>query len=221
MPVIPTPIISDFIASPQEGYSPLIVQFASTSTGGPITYYKWYFGDGNTSENTDSPQHTYLTPGIYSVGLEISGPLNTDSTTKYDYIIVNEFSPPSENTIVESYQNDSSNDWKFYVDADLHLVFSIGGDIYKTSEPVVNVGVWSLVEFHSGQNKMYVSTVDNGRKEVLCFKITNGVTGAHSEPKIMVAENTSIKIDELRVVKREENLTDYFRSLRGHVFYLH
>ena len=85
---------------------------------------------------------------------------------------------------------------------------------------MIDVGVWSLVEFHPGQNKMYVSTVDSGRQEVLCFKITDGVTGAHSEPKLLVAENTSLKIDELRVVKREENLTDYFRSLRGHVFYL-
>lgn len=216
----PGPVVANFIASPQEGYSPLAVQFTSTSTGGPIIYYKWHFGDGNIAEGDPNPLHVYKTPDIYSVILEISGNVNSDSIIKYEYVIVNEFSPPSENIIVESYDNDNDQNWKFFVDADLHLVFTIGENTYKSGLPVIDTGTWTLVEFHPGQNRMYVSTVDNGRKRVPCFKIFTGDVETFVGKKILVAENTSMKIDELRVLKKEVDLTDYFRELRGHVFYL-
>ncbi|MCX6683358.1 MAG: PKD domain-containing protein, partial [Methanoregula sp.] len=57
-----------FIGSPSSGVAPLTVQFTSTSLGADT--YAWRFGDGGSSPAQD-PKHTYKTPGIYTVSLEV------------------------------------------------------------------------------------------------------------------------------------------------------
>ncbi len=53
------------------GPAPLTVQFSSHS-GGEDDEYRWDFGDGIVSEETN-PQHSFETPGNYVVTLTISG----------------------------------------------------------------------------------------------------------------------------------------------------
>jgi len=59
-------------ADPEEGIVPLEVQFQAIiyEEDKVIYTYSWDFGDGNTSNEKD-PLHTYLSPGIYQVVLEV------------------------------------------------------------------------------------------------------------------------------------------------------
>lgn len=212
-------LIADFTVSIREGYSPLVIDFTALCIGSP-TYYKWHFGDGESVENVENPTHTYRKNGVYSPILEIRDSANSDVLIKNNYIIINKPLVTSDNVIIECYQNGSSNDWKFYVDENMFLVFNIGGEIYKSSTPVITNGVWTLVEFHAGSNQFYVSTVGNSRVKVPTYNISAGVTGMHAEDKLLIAPNSSMKIDELRIVKREENLLEYFRALQGTIYYL-
>ncbi|MCK5941744.1 MAG: PKD domain-containing protein, partial [Planctomycetes bacterium] len=79
----PTP---DFTATPSSGPASLAVTFTDTSTGDP-TSWAWDFGDGNTS-TTQSPSHTYTTPGIYTVALTASNVAGSATETKSNLIQV-------------------------------------------------------------------------------------------------------------------------------------
>lgn len=82
----PPPPLAAFDATPLTGTVPLTVQFSDHSTG-TITSRLWSFGDGLTSAQT-SPQHTYQSVGIYTVGLQVGGPGGTDAVTRTNYISV-------------------------------------------------------------------------------------------------------------------------------------
>jgi PKD repeat protein len=75
--------LADFVGTPRDGMTPLSVQFTDISEPGPDSWL-WTFGDGSTS-TAQNPLHTYSTPGLYDVTLEVNG---TDSTTKIEYISV-------------------------------------------------------------------------------------------------------------------------------------
>jgi len=81
-------ISAGFSASPTEGEAPLTVQFTDGSTGSP-TSWKWDFGDGGTS-STKSPSHTYSKAGTYTVTLNVSDGVSSDSEVKINYITVEE-----------------------------------------------------------------------------------------------------------------------------------
>ncbi len=94
--VAPFPIAA-FNYSPNSG-SPLSVQFNNQSSD--TNYVKWYFGDGNIS-NQVNPFHSYSLPGKYFVGLVISDSIGCkDSISleielKMDYYVYvpNTFTP--------------------------------------------------------------------------------------------------------------------------------
>ncbi|HSG67192.1 MAG TPA: PKD domain-containing protein, partial [Bacteroidales bacterium] len=80
------PPVADFIGDPTSGYFPLLVNFTDLSSG-PITDWKWYFGDGETS-TVQEPTHSYENSGNYSVSLRLEGPGGSDSIFKENYITV-------------------------------------------------------------------------------------------------------------------------------------
>ena len=80
------PPTTTFTATPTAGLAPLTVQFTDLSGGRP-TSWLWTFGDGNTSTD-QNPQHTYATPGLYSVTLTATNEYGSDTETKTDYITV-------------------------------------------------------------------------------------------------------------------------------------
>lgn len=82
---VSNPPIGAFTINPQVGCVPLDVQFENQSTGHAYSY--WEFGDGNTSVATH-PQHTYTTPGTYTVLLIVQG-INGCSDTIAQYVNVN------------------------------------------------------------------------------------------------------------------------------------
>ena len=63
-------VIAGFSASPLSGMEPLTVSFVDQSAG-PVDSWQWDFGDGNTS-GEQSPSHTYLDPGLYTVTLTVT-----------------------------------------------------------------------------------------------------------------------------------------------------
>jgi gliding motility-associated-like protein len=83
-------VVPGFRAIPQTFCDTGTVQFIDTSSiQAAATFYKWYFGDGDSS-TVSNPRHTYIAPGRYTVSLI----LNTsngcrDTLTKTNVIVVN------------------------------------------------------------------------------------------------------------------------------------
>jgi PKD repeat protein len=73
------------------GISPVDVQFQDQSQG-EVTAWQWSFGDGATS-SAQSPEHTYLLPGSFTVSLTASGPGGSDVESKPGLVTVE--SPPA------------------------------------------------------------------------------------------------------------------------------
>ena len=71
--------VARFSANPDKGIAPHVVTFDETSTG-DIDTWSWAFGDGGSSSAQD-PVHTYVSPGVYTVTLTVSGKGGTDTAT--------------------------------------------------------------------------------------------------------------------------------------------
>ena len=83
--------VAAFSATPLSGFAPLAVAFSNTSSGCP-TSYLWNFGDG-TSSSAANPNHTYATPGTYTVSLTAGNAQGSDIETKTGYITVSAAPP--------------------------------------------------------------------------------------------------------------------------------
>jgi len=80
--------IADFSADTFSGIAPYTISFTDQSVGDYDTWW-WDFGDGNTGVEA-SPQHQYISPGIYTVSLTVSGNGGSNTETKTDYITIYE-----------------------------------------------------------------------------------------------------------------------------------
>lgn len=204
-----------FSATNREGSDPLTVSFTDESEGGPVTFWRWTFGDGTMVEGQQNPTHTYTEPGIYNVTLYVSSATEEASTTQSQYVIVNPVYYQSENLIIQSQEASTDRYWRFYADADGHLIFQDGQRIYKTENPVIQQGVWTLVEYHAGDHYIYATVgADRRRQWVSSHPITLGTAPTVQNDRLFVAENSSMEIDELRVWSREVDLEDDFRANR-------
>ena len=68
--------VANFNSNVTGGYAPLAVQFTDLSKN--ATGWKWNFGDG-TNSTQQSPVHTYLAAGTYTVNLTVSNAYGTNS----------------------------------------------------------------------------------------------------------------------------------------------
>lgn len=71
--------VSRFTATGEETPAPAEIQFENDSK--KADFYKWYFGDGDTSFH-ESPTHTYYKPGEYVVTLEAINDKKSKKQTK-------------------------------------------------------------------------------------------------------------------------------------------
>lgn len=78
---------ADFSADAIVGEPSLKVRFTDLSESIP-TDWSWDFGDGESSV-LQNPEHTYISPGYYTVTLTALNPGGSDTETKADYIHVN------------------------------------------------------------------------------------------------------------------------------------
>lgn len=68
--IVNPPLKSKFITDTIKGNAPLTVKFTDLSIGSPASW-KWDFADGSTSTE-QNPVHTFTTPGVYRVVLEVT-----------------------------------------------------------------------------------------------------------------------------------------------------
>jgi PKD repeat protein len=83
----PDVVAADFYTSTRVGPAPLVVSFSNTSIG-DLTGRYWNFGDGYTNSTRDDVEHTYRSPGLYTVSLTATGPAGSNTMTKTGYIWV-------------------------------------------------------------------------------------------------------------------------------------
>ncbi|MFC2176227.1 PKD domain-containing protein, partial [Bacteroidota bacterium] len=88
-----TETTADFLPDAFGFCQPLEVNFQDSSTSASnIVSYRWYFGDGSTS-NVQNPTYEYPDTGIFDVSLAITNDIGcTDSVTRENYIFV--YTPP-------------------------------------------------------------------------------------------------------------------------------
>ena len=89
----PVPV-ADFSGTPTAGNFPLTVTFTDLSVNAGSSW-SWTFGDGGTSTQ-QNPAHTYLSAGLYTVSLTVTGPNGSDTEQKTDYITVVDQVPVAE-----------------------------------------------------------------------------------------------------------------------------
>ena len=77
---------ANFIADKTSGVAPLNVNFTNNSTG-DLSAQTWNFGDGGES-SAINPSYTYVSSGVYTVSLTVSGSGGTDIETNNNYITV-------------------------------------------------------------------------------------------------------------------------------------
>lgn len=79
----PIPLFEADDTTPEDG----VVQFTdlSNANGSAITEWQWTFGDG-TSSAEQHPEHSYATPGVYSVSLTVTNANGAETITKTNYI---------------------------------------------------------------------------------------------------------------------------------------
>lgn len=75
--------VAKFGGAPQVGAPPLTVNFADSSPA--ATSWSWDFGDGGVSYDRN-PSHTYDTPGLFPVSLQVQDPNGTDTEIKKYYV---------------------------------------------------------------------------------------------------------------------------------------
>jgi agmatine deiminase len=88
---IGTPPAADFGVGSTTGAAPYEAHFSDLSTGG-ATVWEWSFGDSGSSTE-QSPSHTYLLDGAYTVSLAARNAAGTDALVRTEYIRVPEPGP--------------------------------------------------------------------------------------------------------------------------------
>ncbi|MCX5768923.1 MAG: chitobiase/beta-hexosaminidase C-terminal domain-containing protein, partial [Candidatus Hydrogenedentes bacterium] len=83
---------ASFNASPVSGPAPLAVTFTDASSSGASAITTWHWDMGDSESTFYNPQptldHTYITPGIYSVTLEVTNEAGADAMTRTSFIRV-------------------------------------------------------------------------------------------------------------------------------------
>jgi PKD repeat protein len=80
------PPAANFSTNVTIGPAQLTIRFTDTSIGSP-TVWNWSFGDGSFSDS-QNPVHSYTRPGTYSVSLNITNAVESNTTVKFSYITV-------------------------------------------------------------------------------------------------------------------------------------
>lgn len=172
-PPIPAPI-GNFTGTPLEGQAPLTVQFTDQSSG-TITGRTWDFGDGDTSTALN-PEHTYDTPGTYTVTLTVFGPGGSDVEVKTGYITVTEEQLPAGQAIIRVEYN---------VEGDPFQVRLTDDSVGSTSR------VWQIdgVEVGNGLSSILRTFAEPGT-----YTVTLTASGTNPETNEAYTDTTTIQI---------------------------
>jgi len=133
----PPPPVAAFSASPTSGAAALPVTFTDASTGN-VTNHLWDFGDGATTNTTDSTAtHTYTTAGTYSAGLTVFGLGGSDTTNRLSYISV------TADITAPELQIDTPTEYEVFTNANI-TVTGVASDASGIGSVTVNGSAASL-----------------------------------------------------------------------------
>ncbi len=104
---IPLPPVTDFVAVPVSGESPLSVDFTDLSTNSPTSWAWDFTNDGSTDSTEQNPTYVYPAAGVYSVKLTTTNAFGSDPLVKTDYITVTTPPPPPTPSETIIYDNGS------------------------------------------------------------------------------------------------------------------
>jgi PKD repeat protein len=177
-------VTADFTASPTVGSPGTTVTFTNLS-GGDVSSATWNFGDGSPSQSTTAStvQHTYNTPGLYTVSLTVEDGVDTDVRTRSNYIWiahqiflsliqrVSDLYDDFNNTAFDGFYNPIK--WRFWGDGNYFSAQQQGGVLVITNTPSTpaNVGLdlplampleRTLSQVQRFQARMMVSSGSNG-----------------------------------------------------------
>ena len=174
-----------FRAYPIKGAPALKVRFQNFTTGNPVRFL-WDFGDGTTSVE-QSPIHTYLAEGVYTVKLNIiTGTGAQGVVTKKNYITVNKdqktpffyvlpLQGDSIQTAVSSSEDPTEFNFVDQTDGDVserYWIFGDGNNLNVT-DPNVHTATYSYTKPGTYAPSLTVIFADQTLKRVfLSQKIT-------------------------------------------------
>lgn len=108
--------IPAFEAADTTGCAPFLAQFTDLTFNVEPNYWMWIFGDGDTLEGFQNPDHLYFNDGVYTVTLIVGDSLGCrDTLVKPDYIVLDRPNPvvaadPPQacNPVTVTFSSDSS-----------------------------------------------------------------------------------------------------------------
>ena len=124
---------ADFKAPTLSGVAPLVVDFDDFSAG-EIDSWSWDFGDGETSTEAN-PSHTYTTPGLYTVTLEVANDCGRNAMVREDYIeVLRDDAPATVHVAAQSVRREYLGRGRYQAIDDLRIEDADG-------EPVADASV--------------------------------------------------------------------------------
>lgn len=93
LPLTTKPLLANFSVSITSGVAPLTVQFQDTSQGNPIEWRWDVNGDGFQDYSLKNFEHTYTTPGHYTVTLSITNHEESKTISRPNYINIQSKQP--------------------------------------------------------------------------------------------------------------------------------
>lgn len=211
----------DFTYSVQVGSEPLEVEFNDISTGGPYTYRKWLFGDGESIDgNETTVTHIYKDPGVYSPVLVAGTATEQYQMVKENTIYVNEKIEDTRLIVAES-KDKLGLYWRFYIDLNGKLVFETQDNKKISDEKIVLVNRWMFLEYHVGEDRFYTGSYAKGRRHKPHTVLDHDPTLVPSPVGFFkIASNSSYIIDDLKIWEKDQDLFEYFNNLRGRAGFL-
>jgi len=206
----------DIIAIERVGSGYLSTTF-NDPTDLAIIHRKWIFGDGVVIEGSGlaTINHTYYSPGEYSVVL-VAQTITEQITVKKDaYIIVDKLVPAPQFIIAQSFNTVSGEYWRFYFDQQLFLIFEDNNYIYRSRYRVAEINKWMFVDFHRQTGKMSVGSFSYFIKELEVVKLENTNPVIFLGVGTEILPNSSMKLDELRIWSMEKDTKSYYVNNRG------
>ena len=129
------PPVADFEADLLTGCDVLQVQFTDLSQNDILEWF-WDFGDGNTSYE-QNPQHTYVTPGIYSVVLTVLNSIGSDMKEITDYITIGE--TPQISLMMEEESAPGASDGVVSVNVTANFEYTLIWNTDEVTESIVGL----------------------------------------------------------------------------------
>jgi len=162
---------SDFAANLTAGQPPLSVQFTDQSIASPssITSWEWDFNeDGIIDATIQNPTWVFNDVGLYSVTLTVSDGTNTNTLTKFDYVVaVN----PGSILVWEGQPNGATYSGLFIKD----YLESVDKDvIYLTSEELLHPLNGFDAVFLSFGNAYEATSFSNSKAAIVQEYLENG-----------------------------------------------